>query len=213
MKDIIFWGASGQAKVLYEATIGSDVNLVALVDNRLLSSPIPNVPILKGMEGLQRWLLKRGKISDLYYTVAVGGGHGQDRIDLMRNLEKNGLNPLTIVHPKAFVARDAIVGPACQILAQSAVCSQSRLGKSVIVNTAASVDHESIIGNCVHIAPGARLAGETIVGDGAFIGMGALVLPRIRIGAFATVGSGAIVTRNVPSGVTVVGSPAKIIEV
>ena len=43
----------------------------------------------------------------------------------------------------------------------------------------------------------------------AFVGAGATILPRIRIGADAVVGAGAVVTRDVPSGVTVVGNPAQ----
>jgi maltose O-acetyltransferase len=42
-----------------------------------------------------------------------------------------------------------------------------------------------------------------------FIGMGALILPGVRIGDNAIVGAGAVVTKDVPSGVTVKGVPAK----
>jgi serine O-acetyltransferase len=52
-----------------------------------------------------------------------------------------------------------------------------------------------------------------IIDDGVMIGAGATVItPRasqLTIGAGAKVGAGAVVTRDVPAGVTVVGSPAK----
>jgi sugar O-acyltransferase (sialic acid O-acetyltransferase NeuD family) len=212
MRKVVFWGATGQSKVLFEAISGTDIQLVALIDNRNILSPFPGIPVLLGINDFQRWMSERNGISDLYYVIAVGGGKGKDRIELMQSLEGMGLKPLTIIHPAAFVAKDAIIGAGCQILAQSAVCAESRLGRSVIINTAASVDHNTVIGDGSHIAPGAHIAGEVVVERGVFIGMGAVVLPRINIGEYATVGAGAVVIKDVPAGKTVIGNPAKIIR-
>ena len=49
----------------------------------------------------------------------------------------------------------------------------------------------------------------TRIGGGAQSGLGATILPGRTIGARAIVGAGAVVTRDVPDGVTVVGSPAR----
>jgi acetyltransferase-like isoleucine patch superfamily enzyme len=51
----------------------------------------------------------------------------------------------------------------------------------------------------------------TLVKKGASIGANATILPGLTIGEGATVGAGAVVTKDVPPGVTVVGSPARII--
>jgi sugar O-acyltransferase (sialic acid O-acetyltransferase NeuD family) len=212
MKDVVFWGATGQAKVLFEAISGIGINLVALIDNRPIPSPIAGLPVFSDTNGFHKWMLQQDRKLNIHYAIAVGGGKGKDRIGLMRSLDEMGLKPLTIVHPTAFVAKDAILAPGCQILAQSAVCAQAQIGRSVIINTSSSVDHDTIVGDGSHIAPGAHIAGEVIVEDGVFVGIGAVVLPRIRIGKYATVGAGAVVTKDVPSGVTVVGNPAKIVR-
>ena len=53
----------------------------------------------------------------------------------------------------------------------------------------------------------------TIVERRASIGSGAVVLGGVRIGAGALVGAGAVVTRDVSSGATVAGVPARLLHV
>jgi serine O-acetyltransferase len=43
------------------------------------------------------------------------------------------------------------------------------------------------------------------------VGAGAKILGGIRIGAHAKIGANAVVVKNVPSGATVVGIPARVI--
>jgi len=210
VSEILFWGATGQAQVLSEALSDSDCQLIALVDNRVVISPLEGVPVLLGLSGLDAWLDQRGGAKGLFAAIAVGGAHGRDRIELMELLQARGLKPLTIIHRTAFVALNARIAEGSQILAQAAVCANVQLGQGVIVNTAASVDHDCVLGDGVHIAPGARLAGEVTVGDRAFIGLGAIVLPRIHIGEDAIIGAGAVVIRDVLPRETVIGNPARI---
>jgi acetyltransferase-like isoleucine patch superfamily enzyme len=51
----------------------------------------------------------------------------------------------------------------------------------------------------------------TLVKKGASIGANATILPGLTIGEGAMVGAGSVVTKDVPPGVTVAGSPARII--
>ena len=55
------------------------------------------------------------------------------------------------------------------------------------------------------------LAGPTIR-RGARVGGGAVLCPGVEIGEEAFVGAGAVVTRDVPSRVVVVGSPARVLR-
>lgn len=209
MKEIVFWGGTGQAKVLAEALDEKHWRIAAIIDERRIDSPLPGVPVLAGADGLRAFLAGHSSADPRHFAVAIGGEHGRDRLQIHELMSLLGLMPLTIVHPRAFVARDASLGAGVQVLAMAAVCSHVRLEHAVIVNTGATVDHDCRIGAGAHIAPGAHLAGEVVVGDGAFIGTGASILPRVRIGMHAVVGAGAVVTRDVPDNVTVAGNPAK----
>ena len=94
-------------------------------------------------------------------------------------------------------------------MAGAIVNPEARLGRQCIINTKASVDHECVLDDGVELAPGATLCGIVHLGINAWVCTGATVLPRINIGADAIVGAGAVVIRDVPTGVTVVGVPAK----
>jgi len=210
MTPVIFWGATGQAKVLREALPFHNAELVAIFDIRDLTSPFSGVPIFHGEAGFSEWERQYHDRNQVRTCVAIGGTHGRDRLARKNWLRDRGYASFSIVHPRAFVAKSALIGDGCQILAMGAVCADARLGEAVIVNTNASIDHDCVIGDGAHIAPGATLAGEVTVGEFAFVGTGAIVLPRIRIGENAIVGAGSVVTRDVAAGETVVGNPAKI---
>ena len=47
---------------------------------------------------------------------------------------------------------------------------------------------------------------------GAEVGVRAIILPGVTVGENAVVGAGAVVTHDVPDGVTVVGSPARVLR-
>jgi maltose O-acetyltransferase len=47
------------------------------------------------------------------------------------------------------------------------------------------------------------------IGRNVWIGGGAIILPGVTVGDDAIIGAGSVVTRDVPSGITVVGNPAR----
>ena len=209
---IIFWGASGHAKVLHEFMRQTGFEVVAPVDNQPgIPSPLHSVPVLHGKEGLLAWMHNQ-QLTSPRALVAIGGARGKDRLDLQNWLSNRGFIISTVIHPTAFVAGGVALGAGSQALAQSAIGVESAVGSACIINTAASVDHECVLRDGVHIGPGATLAGCVEVGAFSFVGAGAVVLPRLRIGAHSIVGAGAVVTKDVPDNVVVFGNPARIIR-
>lgn len=207
MADILIWGGTGQAKVL-RPILERDGHRLALVFDRDtgVRAPFPDVPFLSDRDALERWV---GLQAGASFAVAIGGDHGRERCDISDWLVARGLNPVTLVHERAWVSPSASLGAGCQVLAMAAVSVEARLGPHCIVNTNASVDHECVLGRGVHVMPGATLAGCVEVADYATIGSNATILPRVRIGERAMIGGGAVVTRDVPAHAVMVGVPAR----
>ncbi len=205
------WGAAGHAKVLHEC-LPPGFELVAMFDNSpTATNPFPEVPLYVGTDGFHRWL-ERGDARQTAFLLAIGGDKGRDRLALHSMLEQQGIMPLSVVHPRAFVAHSARIAAGCHVLVGASVCVNVTMGMQTIVNTNASVDHECVIGAGVHIAPGATLAGCVEVADGAMIGVGAVVLPRLKVGADSIVGAGSVVVKDVPDNVIVYGNPARVVR-
>ena len=155
---IVFWGAEGHARVLRELCDRQGINLVALFDNNPKAvSPFDGVPIFYGQEGFLRWRSAVGS-KDISCLVAIGGARGRDRIASQRFMAEHGVPPAVGVHPAAFVARDAVIGPGSQLLAQSAICAASVLGDACIINTI----WEDFIMNPLETIQGTVIAGVVL---------------------------------------------------
>ena len=59
---------------------------------------------------------------------------------------------------------------------------------------------------------GIEVAAPVTLEANTWIGAGAIVLPGVTVGRDSVVGAGSVVTRDVPPGVVVVGSPARVVR-
>ncbi len=207
-RQLILWGATGHVKVLAELARNQGMEIVAVFDNNpVVKTPFPDVPIYIGEAGFLDW--KQASSQSVVGAVAIGGWHGEARVEILGMMKLHGVKTVTFCHPTAFAADSADLGEGSQLLAHATLCAEVKLGAGCIINTGASVDHECALGQGVHVAPGAVLAGCVSVGDFSFIGAGAVVLPRVRIGRKAIIGAGAVVTRDVDDEQVVYGNPAR----
>lgn len=93
-------------------------------------------------------------------------------------------------------------------------------GATITARERVSIGADVIIGDEVRILdhPGHGMEGRSVapmpvtVGDGAWIAFRALVMPGVSIGPRSIVAAGSIVTHDVPEGVVVAGSPARILR-
>lgn len=208
-KRVIMWGATGQAKVVRPILEQSGIELVALFDDTPgLAPPFVDVPLFEGRRDFPSWISKEAA-GELGFVVAIGNPHGRVRLQLQEYLMGFGLEPVSVIHPTAWVEPGTIIGAGAQVMAGAIILAEVTLGDQCIVNTRASVDHESVLADGVEIAPGATLCGLVRCETNAWVCAGATVLPRMRIGADAIVGAGAVVRSDIPAATKVVGVPAR----
>ena len=207
-EQIFVFGASGHAKVVMDIIERQDLYKIAFLvddDPALNGSDVYGYRVIGGKEAL---LARRGDVSAGIVAIGINTA----RMKVAKWLTDNAFRLITVVHPSAQLARGVIVGQGSVIMAGAVINSDTRIADNVIINTRACIDHDCLVGDGVHIAPGAVLCGTVTVGEGTFVCAGATIAPNLKIGEHAIVGAGSTIITDVPDGVTVVGSPARIIR-
>ena len=141
--------------------------------------------------------------------VALGLGDNRRREEVAALLEAQGHTLGTFIHPTAWISPTATLGAGTVALPRVVVHTEARVGRGVILNTGCIVEHECIVGDFAHVSPAATLGGGALVGRRSHIGIGATVLHLARVGDDCVVGGGAVVLKELASGLTAVGVPAR----
>lgn len=207
---LVIWGASGHAKTVADIIrLNKKYKIVGFLDNLNPSRKgeiFCGSTILGGNEQIDN-LLKR-KIKN----VILAFGSCSARNALSKILTDKGFILVNAVHPQSIIASDVILGRGVVVCAGAIINPGAIIGDNVIVNTGSSIDHESVVGDSSHICPGVRLAGQVSIGKRSWIGIGSIVREKLSIGDDVFVGAGSLVLKDIPSGVLVYGSPARIIK-
>jgi sugar O-acyltransferase (sialic acid O-acetyltransferase NeuD family) len=148
-------------------------------------------------------------LADLAAAYVIGIGRGSLRRHFDERATGWGRTPATLVHPRACVGRDVVLGPGAVVAAQANVTTNIRFGRHVHVNVASTVGHDCRLADYVTIAPGARLCGTVTIGSDVFIGTGSIVIQNLTVGARTTIGAGTVVLNDLPAEVVAAGVPAR----
>ena len=195
------FGAGGHGKVVLDALQCLNLVCNGFVDDKDIDS-WTSLPVLKYTD------FNLINIKNPAIHIAIGSCAAREKI----SMEIEHLDFFSVYHPCASVSSSAIIGIGSFLASGSIIGPDANVGKHCIINHHAVIDHDCKIGNFCHIAPQASIGGGVEVGHGVLIGAGAVVLPGISIQDYALVGAGAVVTKNVQSGVKVIGNPANIIR-
>jgi len=142
------------------------------------------------------------------FVLGVGAPHL--RAQLWTYASDAGLLPVTArIHSSSSVARGVMVGRGSLVSPQVSITNQVELEDGVFVSPGVTIGHEVSVGRFSIINPNATVSGRVSIGERVMIGAHSVILERLKIGDDAIVGAGAVVTRDVPTGVTVVGNPAR----
>lgn len=114
------------------------------------------------------------------------------------------------------IQKGAVIGKNCKISSHSFICEGVKIGDGVFIGHNVTFINDKFP-KAVNEDGSLQTEAdwhceETIVEDGASIGSSVTLLCGIKVGRNATVGAGSVVTRDVPSGATVAGNPARILN-
>jgi sugar O-acyltransferase (sialic acid O-acetyltransferase NeuD family) len=115
----------------------------------------------------------------------------------------------TIVHPRASVSADAVLGRGVAVLAGVVIPSNARIGDHVLILPNTVVHHDAVVGECAIIGSNVVVAGGVEIGASAFVGSGATIKNGVAVGAASLIGMAANVVRSCPPGSVLVGNPAR----
>lgn len=195
-------GASGHAKVVFDAARSSGLGVAGFVDECADEpSSLMGMPVATDIADLDR-------VNS--FIIAIGAN--ETRKARFEHYVSLGLTPATVVHSSAIIADDVHVGAGTVVFAGAVVNASTTIGENAVVNTNASIDHDCVIGGHTHIAPGCAIAGGVSIGDGALLGIGTSVIPKVSIGAWSVCGAGSVILGDVAEKSTVVGAPARPVE-
>lgn len=206
---VVIVGAGGHAKVCIEVLRAQGIYLpCACLDPHSQLDRVLGVPVLGASTTTDEQLLQEQRDAGIHH-VFIAIGPNQLRMRLAELAQRTGFEIVNAVSPKAVVSPSAKIGQGVLIMPGAVINAEATIGDYAIVNTNAVVEHDCRLGVATHIASCAALAGCVRIGERAFIGTGASLKPGIFVGDDAVVGAGAAVVRDVASGATVAGVPAR----
>jgi sugar O-acyltransferase (sialic acid O-acetyltransferase NeuD family) len=211
MHKIVIIGSSGHAKVVIDIIEreGRYV-IVGLVDRyRQLGEKTLGYSVLGCEEDLPI-LMQRHALKGL--AVAIGDNFVRSKV-VANVLEICPTLPfVSVIHPRASVARDVIIGSGTVIMAGAVVNPGCSIGRSCILNTNSSLDHDSSMNDFSSLAPRVATGGNCSLGVCSAVCIGAVLINGVVVGEHTVIGAGSTVISSIGSFKLAYGTPARVIR-
>jgi sugar O-acyltransferase (sialic acid O-acetyltransferase NeuD family) len=206
MPPLILVAASGLAReVLSMLESIPQFSVVGILDDEpsLRGTSVRGNPILGPLDAVARYPEAQ---------LLLCAGRGSARRHIFERLAALGVEDgryATVTDPSAAVSRTCSIGAGSILLAQSALTTDVRLGRHVVVMPNATLTHDNVLEDFATICAGVSLGGSVTIGAAAYIGMNASVRERVIVGPDSTVGMAACVLNDIPAGEVWAGVPAR----
>lgn len=209
------YGASGCGRSLMPVARQQLQRLSISAEIYFIDDNLQEQQIVNGHTALNYQSFKNLNAAQKFVLIAIA--NSQIREKLANQLFIDGIQLWTVQADNVVMMDNIEIDEGAALSPFVSITSNIKIGKCFHANLYSYVEHDCVIGDYVTFAPGVKCNGNIHIEDHAYIGTGAVIKQGtldkpLVIGKGAIVGMGAVVTKSVPAGVTVVGSPARILE-
>lgn len=207
MKNLILIGAGGFGREIYDfCTQTEEYNKEFVVKGFLDSNPeamsgFENYPPI--LNSVEEYEIEEDDV----FVCSIGSVKLKKKnINLIQN---KGGEFISIIHPTAIINSNVKLGKGVLILSYTNIKSDSQIGDYVTIQPHCVLGHDVKIGEFCHLNSFSFMGGNSILEDEVLLNTKSTILPNVKIGMGSTVGVSSVVIKNVKSGITVFGYPAK----
>ena len=187
MNDIILIGGGGHCKSVIDVIEQEGkFKIVGIVDKpELLGCKVLGYSVIGNDDDLSG-LAKKYQ----YALITVGQIKSPDlRIELFSLASKSGFLLPSIISPRAYVSKHAVVGKGTIVMHDELINVNAKIGENCIINSKALIEHDAVIENHCHISTGSIINGGAIVKCHTFFGSNATSREYMKVGGFIKAGS------------------------
>lgn len=173
-------------------------------DPTLWETDVCSTPVLGGRDFLLRLTVP--------FQVVFGLASPTSKRAIYTAIRKQGYGTFpSVVSPLATVSPMARLSEGCVLLGWTGVATGVHLGVCCYVDALCTIGHNTRVGDFSSIMSAVNVSGECHVGLECWLGVKSAILQGVSVGDGATVGAGSLVFRDVASGTTVAGNPARVV--
>jgi sugar O-acyltransferase (sialic acid O-acetyltransferase NeuD family) len=214
VKKLVIIGAGGLGREV--AQYIKDINqisptyeLIGFIDSDIKKKGVEyyGVPVLGDFDILHSFFKSNEKV---YGFCAVAKPSIKSRLVLQ--MKENNIENINIIHPMAYVSPEVRIGKGVLISPYCVITTNITIGNYVHINPQCGIGHDSTIGNYSTLYWNVNVSGNVKIEENVEIGSKAFIKQGLIIQENSILGAGAVVVHSVKEGITVVGVPAKEIN-
>ena len=207
MKDLIIVGAGGFGRDLYyiiKESIGYNI------DYTILGYLDDNIDSMKDYLDYPKYIgkISTHKVSEnqIFICSVANVIH---KVKIIESLVTKGAIFINIIHSTARIAKSAKLGTGSIIGPLVSIGADSRIQNHCILQTGVIIGHDAIVGEYSRIDNYSILVAGVVLEKFCTIHSNSVINANVKIKEKAIVGACSFVIKNVESGITVFGNPAR----
>ena len=203
---LAIYGSGGLGREVYEIAIRR--NAVSSLWNKIIF--IDDFSVEGDYFGTTRIQFNTLNKHKSEYECIIAVGEPSTREKLFQKLTNDNIKLTQLIDPTAIISPTAKIGEGSIICEYSTIHTGVELGYNTLIQPFCNIGHDIKVGNHTVLSPYCAPGGGSIFGERVYVGMHSSILELLTIGDDAILGMGSVVFRDVPTGSTVVGNPARI---